>query len=183
MTAYALFQNSEAYDISLVLAGKASKDVANYIIGSVCEPANGVNSGRGDCVAFISPESITTGDVIVGSDSEQITATNAYRNALTSSSYAVLDSGYKYQYDRYNDKYRWIPLNGDVAGLCARTDYTNDPWWSPGGLNRGQIKNVVRLAVNPNKTMRDSLYKNGVNPVVTFPGEGTVLFEIGRAHV
>jgi phage tail sheath protein FI len=176
MTAYALFQNSEAYDISLVLAGKASKDVANYIIGSVCEPANGVNSGRGDCVAFISPESITTGDVIVGSDSEQITATNAYRNALTSSSYAVLDSGYKYQYDRYNDKYRWVPLNGDIAGLCARTDYTNDPWWSPGGLNRGQIKNVVKLAVNPTKAQRDLLYKNGVNPVVTFPGEGTVLF-------
>jgi phage tail sheath protein FI len=87
-----------------------------------------------------------------------------------------MDSGSKYQYDRYNDKYRYVPLNGDVAGLCARTDYTNDPWFSPGGLNRGQIKNVVRLAVNPTKTQRDTLYKKGVNPVVTFPGEGTVLF-------
>jgi phage tail sheath protein FI len=87
-----------------------------------------------------------------------------------------MDSGYKYQYDRYNDKYRYIPLNGDVAGLCARTDYTNDPWFSPGGLNRGQIKNVVKLAFNPNKTLRDTLYKNGINPVVSFPGQGVVLY-------
>jgi hypothetical protein len=87
-----------------------------------------------------------------------------------------MDSGFKYQYDRYNDKYRWVPLNGDVAGLCARTDYQQDPWFSPGGLNRGQIKNVVKLATNPNQTDRDNLYKSGVNPVVTFPGQGTVLF-------
>jgi len=100
----------------------------------------------------------------------------AYRDALPSSSYAVLDSGYKYQYDRYNDVYRWVPLNGDVAGLCARTDFTNDPWFSPGGLNRGQIKNVIKLALHLTKTDRDILYKAGVNPVVTFPGEGTVLF-------
>jgi phage tail sheath protein FI len=117
-----------------------------------------------------------SGDVIIGSGSDATDAINLYRDGLPSTSYAVLDSGYKYQYDRYNDKYRWVPLNGDIAGLCARTDYTNDPWWSPGGLNRGQVKNVVKLAVNPNKTDRDVLYKNGVNPVVTFPGQGTVLF-------
>jgi len=105
-----------------------------------------------------------------------VDALNEYRNELPSTSYAVLDSGSKYQYDRYNDKYRFVPLNGDVAGLCARTDYTNDPWFSPGGLNRGQIKNVVKLAVNPGKTERDNLYSNGVNPVVNFPGQGTVLF-------
>ena len=87
-----------------------------------------------------------------------------------------MDSGYKYQYDRYNDKYRFVPLNGDIAGLCARTDNTNDPWFSPGGLNRGQIKNVVKLAVNPTKADRDILYNAGINPVVTFPGEGTVLY-------
>ena len=168
-SAYALFNNAERYDVSLVMAGKASTTVANYIIGSVCE-------SRLDCVAFISPQDISTGDPIIGSTDTQATAIVAYRNLLPSSSYAVLDSGYKYQYDRYADKYRWIPLNGDVAGLCARTDYTNDPWFSPGGLNRGQIKNVVRLAFNPNKTNRDTLYKSGVNPVVTFPGEGTVLF-------
>lgn len=168
-SAYALFANAELYDISLVMAGKATTTVATNIINSICET-------RLDCVAFISPENISTGDIIIGSTSTEITAINAYRNALPSSSYAVLDSGYKYQYDRYNDKYRYVPLNGDIAGLCARTDFTNDPWFSPGGLNRGQVKNVVRLAVNPNKTQRDTLYKNGVNPVVTFPGEGTVLF-------
>jgi phage tail sheath protein FI len=166
---YALFANAEQYDISLVLAGRAGSSVANYIINNICET-------RLDCVAFISPEDVTTGEPIIGSTSTQADAIVAYRDALPSTSYAVLDSGYKYQYDRYNDKYRYVPLNGDVAGLCARTDFTNDPWFSPGGLNRGQIKNVVRLAFNPNKTQRDTLYKKGVNPVVTFPGEGTVLF-------
>jgi phage tail sheath protein FI len=164
---FALFANSEQYDVSLIIAGKASASVATFIINNVAEV-------RLDCVAFVSPED--SGDVIIGSTSTEVDAINAYRDALPSTSYGVMDSGYKYQYDRYNDKYRWVPLNADVAGLCARTDYTNDPWFSPGGLNRGQIKNVVKLAVNPNKTMRDNLYKNGVNPVVTFPGEGTVLF-------
>ena len=87
-----------------------------------------------------------------------------------------MDTGFKYQYDRYNDAYRWVPLNGDMAGLAARTDYTNDAWWSPAGFNRGQIKNVVKLAINPTKTDRDTLYKNGVNPIVSFPGQGTVLY-------
>jgi phage tail sheath protein FI len=99
------------------------------------------------------------------------------RNTLNvASSYGVMDTGYKYQYDRYNDVYRWIPLNGDIAGLCARTDQTNDPWWSPAGFNRGQIKNVIKLAYSPGKTDRDLLYPVGINPVVTFKGEGTVLF-------
>jgi phage tail sheath protein FI len=166
---YALFANAEQYDISLVLAGRAGTAVANYIINNICET-------RLDCVAFISPEDTVSGDIIIGSTSTQVDAIVAYRDALPSTSYAVLDSGYKYQYDRYNDVYRYVPLNGDIAGLCARTDFTNDPWFSPGGLNRGQIKNVVRLAFSPNKTQRDTLYKKGVNPVVTFPGEGTVLF-------
>jgi phage tail sheath protein FI len=87
-----------------------------------------------------------------------------------------MDSGWKVQYDRYNDQYVNIPLNADIAGLCARTDTTNDPWWSPAGFNRGQIKNCVKLLYSPNQTDRDTLYKNGVNPVVTFPGQGTVLF-------
>jgi phage tail sheath protein FI len=167
--AYALFADAEQYDISLVLLGRAGTPVANFVINNVCET-------RLDCIAFISPEDVTTGDVIIGASSTQVDQITAFRDQLPSTSYAVLDTGYKYQYDRYNDKYRYVPLNGDVAGLCARTDYTNDPWFSPGGLNRGQIKNVVKLAVSPNKTMRDTLYKKGVNPVVTFPGEGTVLF-------
>jgi hypothetical protein len=168
-TAYAIFADDSQYDISLVVLGKASATVASYVISNVCET-------RLDCVAFISPQDITSGDVIIGAGSVATNKIIAYRNALPSTSYAVLDSGYKYQYDRYNDKYRFIPLNADVAGLCARTDFTNDPWFSPGGLNRGQIKNVVKLAVNPTKTDRDNLYKAGVNPVVNFPGEGTVLF-------
>tara|TARA_B110000977_G_C11090704_1_gene496766 strand:+ start:3590 stop:5302 length:1713 start_codon:yes stop_codon:yes gene_type:complete len=166
---FQLFDNAEQYDISLIIAGKASATVATSIINNVAEV-------RLDCIALVSPEDASSGDIIIGSTSTQITAINAYRDALPSSSYAVMDSGYKYQYDRYNDKYRYIPLNADIAGLCARTDYTNDAWFSPGGLNRGQVKNVVKLAVNPNKTSRDLLYKNGVNPVVSFPGEGTVLF-------
>ena len=174
---FALFANAEQYDISLIPLGKVSETVATYVINNVAEV-------RLDCVVFASPQYIvdnttggTDGDTIQGAAvSDMIDATNEYRNALPSTSYAVLDSGAKYQYDRYNDKYRWIPLNGDVAGLAARTDYTNDPWWSPAGLNRGQIKNVVKLAVNPGKTERDNLYKNGVNPVVNFPGQGTVLY-------
>src|SRR5690606_19214734 len=96
--------------------------------------------------------------------------------SLPSTSYAVLDSGWKYQYDRYRDVYLYVPLNGDIAGCMARTDYTNDPWWSPAGLNRGQIKNVLRLAFSPNKTERDLIYPKGINPVVSFPGDGTVLY-------
>jgi phage tail sheath protein FI len=168
-TAWAVFADDSQYDISLIPLGKASATVATYVINNVAEV-------RLDCVVFVSPQDVTTGDILLGSNSTAVNDIIAYRNALPSTSYAVLDSGYKYQYDRYNDKYRYIPLNGDTAGLCARTDYTNDPWFSPGGLNRGQIKNVVKLAFNPNKTQRDNLYKSGVNPVVTFPGEGTVLF-------
>ena len=87
-----------------------------------------------------------------------------------------MDSGWKYQYDRYNDLYRWVPLNGDIAGLCARTDYTADPWYSPGGFNRGQVKNVVKLGFNPSQTDRDVLYSSNVNPVVSFPGQGVILY-------
>ena len=168
-SAFALFANAEQFDVSLIMAGKATAATATYIINNICET-------RLDCVAFVSPQSTSTADPIIGSTSTEQNALIAYRNALPSTSYAVLDSGYKYQYDRYNDAYRYVPLNGDIAGLCARTDYTNDPWFSPGGLNRGQIKNVVKLAFNPSKTQRDMLYKSGVNPVVTFPGEGTVMF-------
>ena len=87
-----------------------------------------------------------------------------------------MDSGYKYQYDKFNDVYSNVPLNGDTAGLMARTDNVRDPWYSPAGFNRGNVKNVTRLTYNPRKADRDQLYKSGVNPVVTFPGQGTVLF-------
>jgi len=166
-TGYALFANDQL-DISLVLLGKATAATATYVINSVVEV-------RKDAVAFISPEA-ANGSYISDASATPVADIITYRTALPSSSYAILDSGYKFQYDRYNDKYRYVPLNGDVAGLAARTDYAQDPWYSPAGANRGQIKNVVKLAFNPNRTQRDSLYQKGVNPVVTFPGEGTQLF-------
>ena len=166
-TGYALFANDQL-DISLVLLGKATAATASYVISNVVEV-------RKDSVAFISPEA-AGGSYISDSSATPVADIITYRTALPSSSYAILDSGYKFQYDRYNDKYRYVPLNGDIAGLAARTDYAQDPWYSPAGANRGQIKNVVKLAFNPNRTQRDSLYQKGVNPVVTFPGEGTQLF-------
>ena len=165
--AYDLFKDAADVDISLVLQGKASSfsgatgtELSNYIIDNICEV-------RRDCVAFISPkyEASMTASSIVASIA-----------TLSASSYAVVDSGYKYQYDKYSDVYRWIPLNGDIAGLCARTDDQRDPWFSPAGYNRGNVKNVVKLKVNPNKAQRDLLYKNNINPVITQPGQGTVLF-------
>ena len=168
-TAWSLYADDATYDISLVPCGGVSATVAQYIISNICET-------RLDCVAFISPQNTVTGLPITGNGSAATTPIKAFRDLISSTSYGVMDSGYKYQYDRYNDVYRFVPLNGDVAGLCARTDNTNDPWFSPGGLNRGQIKNVVKLAVNPTKADRDVLYAYGINPCVTFPGEGTVLF-------
>jgi phage tail sheath protein FI len=169
--AYDLFKSAEDVDISLVLTGKlpdnSSGQLANYLIDNIAEV-------RKDCVVFVSP---SRADVVNKSTpAAALAAILATRNNLRSTSYAVMDSGYKYVYDRYNDMYRWIPLNGDVAGLCARSDNSNDPWWSPAGINRGQIKNLIRLSYNPAQSERDDLYKAGVNPVVTFPGQGTILY-------
>ena len=176
--AYDLFASPEDIDISLVMQGKpiggstvvngetiSKYQLANYIIDNICEV-------RKDCIALVSPD---ISKVLNNVGREAVSLKN-WRGAVRNTSYAVLDSGYKYQYDRYNDIYRWIPLNGDIAGLCVRTDNTNDAWWSPAGFNRGNIKNVVKLSWNPRKAERDVLYSNGVNPVVTFPGQGTVLF-------
>jgi len=170
--AYAAFANTDDYEISLVVAGNVSTTVANYLITSLAEV-------RKDCIVFISPRN-ASGNHWITSTQAGVTPENAaiaYKNAVNaSSSYGVIDSGWKYQYDAYNDKYRWVPLNGDTAGLCARVDFTADPWYSPGGFNRGQIKNVVKLGYNPNQTQRDALYTEGINPVVIFPGQGTVLY-------
>jgi len=160
-----IFVNDDLYDISLLPTGGASMVLAQYVIDNIAEV-------RKDCVVFVSPL-LTDVKGNVGVEADDIVLS---RNALGSSSYAVMDSGWKYQYDKYNDVFRWIPLNGDMAGLCARTDMIADPWFSPGGFNRGRIKNVVKLAFSPNKAERDKLYINGVNPVTTFPGDGTVLF-------
>jgi hypothetical protein len=158
------FSNSDTVDVSLLITGPGNATVAASAIT--------LAENRKDCLAFISP----TRASVVNNAGNEATAVVSFRNGLTSSSYAVLDSGYKYQFDRYNNVYRFVPLNGDIAGTCARTDLERDPWYSPGGLNRGIIKNVIKLAFNPTQAERDNLYVVGVNPVVTFPGEGTILY-------
>lgn len=164
VTAYNYFANGDSVDVSLLISGPADATVA----GSLIDMAG----SRKDCVAFISPTKAS----VVNNAGSEASAAVTYRNTLTSSSYAVIDGNWKYQYDKYNDVYRWVPCNGDIAGLCARTDQERDPWFSPGGLNRGILKNTIKLAWNPTKTDRDTLYVAGINPVVTFQGEGTVLF-------
>lgn len=168
--AYDVFADAESINVSLIMAGKSlggtsGEQVPNYIIDNI-------TNARKDCIAFISPPQAAVVQNKGNEDDDVV----AFRNLLPSTSYAVLDSGYKYMYDKYNDKYRWVPLNGDIAGLCAYTDKTRDPWWSPAGFNRGQIKNVVKLAWNPNAAARDDLYSAGINPVVSFPGNGVVLY-------
>lgn len=163
--AYDKFANAEEVDISLIMTGAHSQTVAEHCVDNIAEV-------RKDCVVFISPDF----EDVVNSSGTEVTETVAKRNQFNSSSYAVMDNNWKYQFDKYNNVYRWVPLNGDIAGLCVRTDFERDPWFSPAGFNRGQIKNVVKLAYNATKGNRDDLYKAGVNPVVSFPGEGVVLF-------
>jgi hypothetical protein len=165
LSGYDLFANAELVDVSLVLLGEATQTEVTYVINNICE-------SRMDCVAFASPPK----DAVVDNSGNEVADSIAFRNLLPSSSYAVLDSGWKYQYDKYNDIFRWLPLNGDVAGLCVRTDTTNDAWWSPAGYNRGNVKNVIKLAYNPFKAERDDLYLSGINPVMSTQGQGTVLF-------
>ena len=169
-----LFTNKEKIDVSLLFAGDCGISSNSSISTTlVANKYLNVADGRKDAVAFISPPYANS----VTSTAKSTDVVN-FRNGsgLLDTSYGVMDSGWKYQYDKYNDVYRWIPLNSDVAGLCVRTDLQRDPWFSPAGLNRGQIRNLVKLSFNPTQAERDSLYKAGVNPVVSFPGEGTVLF-------
>jgi phage tail sheath protein FI len=164
LAGYNLFSSAESTDISLMITGPVANTISTQLI-SIAET-------RKDCIVFFSPNKVDVVDN-AGSEAAACVTTAA---AMGSSSYAFMDCSWKYQYDKYSDVYRWIPLNGDIAGLCAKTDIEKDPWFSPGGLNRGQIRNVVRLAWNPTKTERDTLYVKGINPIVTFQGEGTVLF-------
>lgn len=157
------FGDSETSDVSLLIAGPVGSATANDIIE--------IAQSRKDCIAFVSPDAGNGG--IESLDLEDVTT---YRSSLTASSYGVMDSGYKLQYDRYNDVFRYVPLCADIAGCCVTTDLTRDPWFSPAGFDRGRILNTVRLAFNPNKAERDELYRRGVNPVVSFEGQGTVLF-------
>ena len=161
---YDLYKDANEVDISGIICGKSSNaNLVNYLTQNIAEV-------RKDCVVYASP---TYADVVAPAN--PTTKTNnavAFRNNCTSSSYLVIDSGYKYRYDKYNDVYHWVPLNGDIAGLSARIE----PWESPAGYKRGVIKNVVKLAFNPNKAQRDQLYGSDVNPVISQVGQGVLLF-------
>ena len=167
---YDLYSSAEDVDVSLIIQGKAiggtkKTGLAKHIRDNICEV-------RRDCVGFISPDK----DDVVDNAGNEMVDVIEFRDDITSSSYLFMDSGYKYQYDKYADKYRYIPLNGDMAGLAVNTDELRDAWFSPAGYNRGGIKNLVKLPFNPKKGERDQLYQSDVNPVVTFPGQGTILF-------
>jgi len=165
---WTLFANPDTLDINLPFVGNGGPTVGKFMVQNVCEV-------RLDCVGFVSPSKTD----VVGqlNPATTVAGLRAVGGLLNfSSSYGVMDGNYKYQYDRYNDKYRWVALNGDIAGLCAHTDYVTDPWFSPAGFNRGVIKNVIKLAFNPDKAERDLLFKNNINPIVTFKGEGTIMF-------
>ena len=168
ISAYNKFKSAEDVDISLLIGSDADATLATHLITNIAD-------SRKDCVVVISPEraDVVNNNAYDGKERDDIIA---YRDTLPSSSYAVMDSGWKYQYDKYNDLYRYVPLNADTAGLMVQTDLTRDPWYSPAGFNRGNVKNAIKLAYNPSKADRDQLYKKGVNPVVTFPGQGTVLY-------
>lgn len=162
---YDQFASTGDVDVSLILGADASANLAAYLITNLAEV-------RKDCVAFISPPLAA----VLNNQGNEATDIVNFRNLLPSSSYAFMDSGWKYQYDKYSDIYRWCPLNGDIAGLCVATDATRDPWWSPAGYTRGVIKNTVKLAWNPRQAYRDVIYNAGVNPVITQPGSSPILY-------
>jgi hypothetical protein len=165
-TAYEKFEDAETVDVNLIIAGTCSATHIDNLIT--------IAENRKDAVVFVSPE---RSDVVnVSSAVTQTTNVTGFFNSIRSSSFVVFDSGYKYTYDKYNDVFRFVPLNGDLAGLCARTDLVADSHFSPAGFNRGVVRGAVKLAYNPNKTQRDDLYRARINPVVTFPGQGTILF-------
>ena len=169
--AFDRFDDAETVDINLLIGGAipAGADGVTHAT-MLIDFAEKIK----DIVAFISPR---RADVVNDADSNTATSNViAFFDQLASSSYCVFDSGYKFQFDKFNDVFRFVPLNGDIAGLCANTDNVADPFFSPGGFNRGQIRGAVKLAFNPNQTQRDDLYQARVNPVVTFPGQGTILF-------
>ena len=174
--AYEVFSETEESVIDFVLMGgsMASETDTKSKAGSVMAVAQ----NRKDCIAFLSAHKgnqiAATGGALTRS--LQKTNTINFFNALASTSYAVFDSGYKYMYDRFNDLYRWVPCNGDVAGLCVSASATLEDWFSPAGTNRGGLRNAVKMAFNPTQSDRDELYQSRINPIVSLPGTGTVLF-------
>tara|TARA_B100000575_G_scaffold292659_1_gene301660 strand:+ start:1138 stop:3390 length:2253 start_codon:yes stop_codon:yes gene_type:complete len=171
-TAYQLVEDPESQTIDFILAGPSGPDDSSAI-AKITSLTNIVEERR-DCMLFVSPRRAN----VVGVSSGTTVTTNIinFFKQLPSSSYMVFDSGYKYIYDKYNDVYRYIPCNGDIAGLCLQTTETSEAWFSPAGFQRGVLRNAIKLAYTPTKTQRDNLYANRVNPVVSFPGQGVVLF-------
>ena len=166
--AWDLFKNVETYDISLFFVGNASTALSKYVVDNIAEV-------RKDAVVFVS-QSTVDGSPIFSTSTTRIADALAFKTAIGNSTYTVIDSGYKYMYDKYNDKYRWVALNSDVAGLCAKVDANQDTWFSPAGLTKGQIRGAIKLSWNPNQAERDALYKLAINPVVSFTGQGTLLY-------
>ena len=165
-TAYEKYNDADTVDANLIIAGKGDATHIDNLIT--------IAENRKDAIVFVSPE---RADVVnVTNSTTQTTNVKGFFDGIRSSSYVVFDSGYKYTYDKYNDIFRYVPLNGDIAGLAARTDLIADTWFSPAGFNRGVIRGAVKLAYNPTKEQRDELYRARVNPVATFPGQGTILF-------
>jgi len=174
---YDEFLDTEATSIDFVLMGGSMSNETDTLAKAQAVAA--VANSRKDCVAFLSPyvgNQVATAGGVAISPATQLANTVAFFSGIASSSYVVLDSGIKYSYDRFNDKYRYVGCNGDVAGLCVSTSAILDDWYSPAGLNRGGVQNVVKLAFNPNKAQRDDLYSNRINPIVSLPGSGPVLF-------
>ena len=170
-TAFDLFADTEEIEIDFVLAGGSLTSEADQV--TKAQKVIDIASSRKDCVAFVSPHK---GFVSLSSPTAQRDDIIGFFNSIGSSSYAMLDSGYKYIYDKYNDTYRYIPCCADVAGLCVQVSTTAEDWVSPAGLNRGNIRNAVKLAYVPSKTDRDKLYQKRINPITSFPGQGIVLF-------
>ena len=179
-TAYGLFENSDNYQADFLIMGSANytKENAQALANKLISVAD----IRKDCLAFISPyrgafiADSSVGTVTVSSDATITENVISFYSAIASSSYAVFDSGYKYMYDRFSNTFRYVPLNSDIAGICARNDVNNFAWYSPAGTTRGAILNAVKLAYNPSKVQRDKLYSNRINPVIFSPGAGIVLF-------
>ena len=187
VTGYGLFENTEQYDVDFILMGSAGyrKEEAQALANKCIAVAE----ARQDAIAFVSPYRGAAINDLTGTtdydNQKEVTIKDAntitdnvvsFYSPVTSSSYAVFDSGYKYMFDRFANTFRYVPLNGDIAGTCARNDANNFPWFSPAGTNRGAILNAVKLAYNPSKSQRDVLYSNRVNPVIFSPGAGIVLF-------
>jgi len=181
VSGYTLFENKENYEVDFLLMGSANyaksdaQALANKLI-AVCE-------ARQDSLAFISPyrgaaitDTTDQAAVNINSDADITDNVVSFYAPVTSSTYGVFDSGYKYMFDRFANTFRYVPLNGDMAGLCARNDINQFPWFSPAGTARGGILNAVKLAYNPGKVQRDKLYSNRINPVILSPGAGIILF-------